>query len=193
MKDDPEVQVSAAKTPGITRLDTPRRSRRLSERSITPSRDVSDDSTGEETGSRVSASKRKTATPRKAATSGRASPGPGTPKRTRKSSGETPFTVMDPLVEEEEESQGVKESETQSSAPLTPKSTPTTPRRSGRSTRKRLSEAPNLDVIKEDASGEIKTPTAEQRASEPASELGEQNETLEEATAVIRYGKIRSF
>merc|ERR1719167_448963 len=85
------------------KIQTPlRRSRRLSERSTTPSREVSEEPIEPE--EKILRS-RKITTPKKA---GRASPNPKTPRRSRRMSGGTQnegasVTILETLVEDDEE------------------------------------------------------------------------------------------
>ena len=103
-------------------------------------------------------------TPRR---SGRTSPAPGTPNRSRRVSGGSAHDVstvevMEPLVEAEEENEVLqddyrKTEQNLSESGSTSMRTPTNVNK--RSTNKRISEVTQLDVIEEDPSGEIRTPT----------------------------------
>ena len=130
-------------------LGTPiRRSRRLSERSGTPLREIPEEPS--EIGSNKKRSRSTTTTPRK---SGRTSPAPCTPRRTRRTSGESGHTVsiMATVVEDEEEKNELYEEETQKS----PKGASVVRTRSRKRTS--MSRITRLDDIEEDAPGETET------------------------------------
>lgn len=149
--------VSPTHISGIDRLQTPtRRSRRLSERSNTPTREIPDEPMNIEESRKHS--RGKSSTPNK---SGRTSPALGTPRRTRRTSGgsihdASNITIMEPLVEDDEERNTEEEPKPEPAVKKSSTKVKTRPiSNKRRATRSRVSEISLLENITEDTGEEV--------------------------------------